>query len=116
MNDIELDRNQIRRAIRQMDNERVFYLLDGAISLLSPAHLSQLIAPYANPEQFAIHGPPPQSLLAEVLAFQMASLAGEYYQEIPKTARNRAENSRGTLSWIVDFCRLLDGCVTEPSL
>jgi hypothetical protein len=113
LNDSELDRNQIRRAIRQMDNERVFYLLDDAISLLSPAQLNQLIAPYANPEQFATDGPPPQSLLAEVLAFQRASLAGEYYQEIPNAARNRAENSRGTLSWIADFRRLFDGCVAE---
>ena len=116
MNDSELDRQQIRRAIRQMDNELVFYLLDDAISLLSPAQLSQLIAPYANPEQFAAHGTAPQSLLAEVLAFQRASSAGEYYQEVPNAARNCAENSRGTLSWIADFRRLLDGCVAESNI
>lgn len=30
----ELDRQQIRRALRQMGNESIFYLLDDAISLL----------------------------------------------------------------------------------
>jgi hypothetical protein len=116
LNDGELDRQQIRRAIRQMDNDRIFYLLDDAISLLSPAQLSQLIAPYANPEQLAAHGAAPRSLLAEVLAFQTASLAGEYYQESPNAARNHAENSRGTLSWITDYRRLLDGCVAESNI
>src|SRR5215469_18934579 len=98
-----------------MDNEHVFYLLDDVISLLSPAQLSQLIAPYANPEQFALHGAS-QSLLAEVLAFQRASLASEYYQEIPNAARNRVENSRGTLGWVADFRRLLDGCTAESNI
>jgi hypothetical protein len=116
LNESELDRQQVRRAIRQMDNEHVFYLLDDAISLLSPAQLSQLIAPYANPEQFAAHGVASQSLLAEVLAFRKASLAGGYYEEIPNPARNRAQNSRGTLSWIADFRRLLDGCVAESHI
>jgi hypothetical protein len=70
LNDSELDRQQIRRAIRQMDNEHVFYLLDDAISLLSPAQLGQLIAPCADPEQFVANAAAPQSLLAEVLDFQ----------------------------------------------
>ena len=97
MNDSELDPQQIRRAIRQMDNEHVFHLLDDAISLLSPAQLTQLIAQYANPEQFTAQKAGPQSLLAEVLAFQSASFAGEYYQEIPNAATNRSENSRPDL-------------------
>jgi hypothetical protein len=42
-------------------------------------------------------------------------LAGGYYQEIPNGVRNRAENSRGTLSWIADFRRLFDGCVAAES-
>jgi hypothetical protein len=117
LNESELDRQQVRGAIRQMDNEHIFYLLDDAISVLSPAQHSQLIAPYyANPEQVAAHGEASQSLLAEVLAFQTASVAGGYYQEIPNAARNRAENSRGTLSWIADFRRLLDGCVTKSNI
>ena len=44
-------------------------------------------------------------------------MAGGYYQEIPHAAaRNRAKNSRGTLSWIADFRRLLDGCVAESNI
>jgi hypothetical protein len=57
MNSGELDRQQIRHAIRNMGDEYVFYLLDDAISLLSQAQLRQLIAPYADPEQFAGDAP-----------------------------------------------------------
>ncbi|MDR5729210.1 MAG: hypothetical protein RB191_17470 [Terriglobia bacterium] len=111
----ELDRQQIRRAIRQMGNEYVYYLLDDAISLLSQAQLRQLIAPYANPDQFIEHEAPQKDLLAEVLAFQKTSLAGEYYEETPIAARNCEENSRGTLCWIADFRRLLGRCAAESS-
>jgi hypothetical protein len=111
----ELDRQQIRRAIRQMGNEYIFYLLDDAISLLSLAQLRQLIAPYANPDQFIEHEAPQKDLLAEVWAFQKASLAGQYYEETPIAARNCEENSRGTLCWIADFRRLLGRCAAEPS-
>lgn len=43
MSGSELDRQQIRRAIRQMGNEYIFYLLDNALSLLSLSQLRQLI-------------------------------------------------------------------------
>jgi hypothetical protein len=115
MNGSELDRQQIRRAIRKMGDECIFYLLDDAISLLSQAQLRQLIAPYANPEQSIAHGTPQENLLAEVLAFQKASLAGEYYEEISIAARNCVENSRGTLCWIADFRRLLGRCAAESN-
>lgn len=115
MSGSELDRQQIRRAIRQMGNEYVFYLLDDAISLLSQAQLRQLITPYANPDQFIEHEAQQKDLLAEVLAFQKASLAGEYYEETPIAARKCEEKSRGTLCWIADFRRLLDRCAAESS-
>lgn len=70
----ELDRQKIRRAIRQMGNESIFYLLDDAISLLSEDQLRQLIASYANPDQFIEHEAQQKDLLAEILAFQKASL------------------------------------------
>ena len=115
MSGSELERQQIRRAIRQMGNEYVFYLLDDAISLLSQAQLRQLIAPYANPDQFIEHEAPQKDLLAKVLAFQKTSLAGEYYEETPIAARNCEENPRGTLCWIADFRRLLGRCAAESS-
>ena len=115
MSGSELDRQQIRRAIRQMGNEYVFYLLDDAISLLSQAQLRQLIAPYANPDQFIEHEAPQKDLLAKVLAFQKTSLAGEYYEETPIPARNCEENSWRTLCWIADFRRLLGRCAAESS-
>lgn len=108
----ELDRQQIRRAVRQMGDKYIFYLLDDAISLLSEPQLRQLIAPYTNPEQFIQNGAPQENLLGDVLAFQKASLAGEYYDET-NIASQSLENSVATLSWIVDFRRLLDRCAAE---
>ena len=72
-----------------------------------------MIAPYANPDQFIEHEAPQKDLLAEVWAFQEASLAGQYYEETPVAARNCQENSRGALCWIVDFRRLLGRCAAE---
>jgi len=74
-----------------------------------------LIAPYANPDQFIEHETPQENLLTEVLAFQKASLAGEYYEETPITARSREEISRRTLCWIADVRRLLGRCAAESS-
>lgn len=72
-----------------------------------------MIAPYATPEQFAVQGQEQEGLLAEVLTFQGASLAGEYYEEPPRLARNEEESSRGTVCWIADFRRLLDRFAVE---
>jgi hypothetical protein len=115
MSGSELDRQQIRRAIRQMGNESIFYLLDDAISLLLQDQLRQLIASYASPDQFIEHEAQQKDLLTEVLAFQKASLAGEYYEEPPIAAKNWETNSRGTLCWIADFRRLLGRCAEESS-
>lgn len=115
MNGSALDRQQIRRAIRKMGNDCVFYLLDDAISLLSDAQLRQLISTYVDPEQFVSPPSTQQSLLPEVLWFQNASLAGEYYEEIPPEATNRRGNSRGAVAWIADYRRLLDCCAGESN-
>jgi hypothetical protein len=112
MSDPKFNRNQVRRAIRQMGDEYIFYLLDDAISLLSDAQLRDLIAPYMDPEQF-VADDEKEDLLNEVLAFQRASLAGEYCEEPPTRRANWGENSRATISWIADFRRLLDRCVAE---
>jgi hypothetical protein len=114
MNSGELDRQQIRHAIRNMRDEYIFYLLDDAVSLLSQAQLRQLIAPYADPEQFAGDATN-ENLLSEVLAFQKASLAGEYYKEALVATWNREKNSRGARCWIADFRRLLDRCAAEST-
>jgi hypothetical protein len=113
MSDTKFNRYQVRHAIRQMGDEYIFYLLDDAISLLSEAQLRELIAPYTDPEQFIVDDVQKEEVLTEVLAFQKASLAGEYYEETPTRKANWGENSRGTISWIADFRRLLDRCVAE---
>lgn len=61
-----------------------------------------------NLEQFIDHEAPQKDLLAEVLAIQKASLAGEYYEEPAIKARAFEENTRGTLCWIADVCRAFE--------
>jgi hypothetical protein len=43
----------------------------------------KLIARYLNPHEFPLDGPRRVDLLADVQAFQKASLAGEYAGEAP---------------------------------
>lgn len=54
-----------------------------------------------------------ESLLADVKAFQKASLAGKYYQAFAVNSNNYTEKSSGTLAWIADCQRLLEWCVAR---
>ncbi|MHB8874023.1 MAG: hypothetical protein ACYC8T_10090 [Myxococcaceae bacterium] len=53
------------------------------------------------------------SLLADVKAFEKASLAGEYYESFNVNSKNFMERSKGTTSWIAECRRLLDRCVGQ---
>ena len=97
-----IDRDKLRAAIRRMGSEYVFYMLDDAITLLPPTKLRKLIAQYLNPAELRPHGERKGNLLADVKAFQKASLTGKYYQPF-----------FGTLAWIADCCRLLERCVAH---
>jgi len=108
-----IDRDKLRVAIRKMGTEYVFLMLDDAISLLPERRLRKLIAQYLNPHEFRPDGPRKVDLLANVQAFQKASLAGEYYQAFAVNSKNYTEKSGGTLAWIADCLRLLELCVAQ---
>jgi hypothetical protein len=113
MSDEKLDLQQIREAIRNSGNETIFYLLDDALSLLSPNQLRQLIKPYLPSELLVSESTVKEDLLAEVQAFQKACLAGNYYEAFDVNSKNCTQSSLGTLAWIADFRRLLQCCVTQ---
>ncbi len=108
-----IDRDKLRAAIRRMGSEYVFYMLDDAITLLPQTKLCKLIALYLNPAKHRPDGAIKESLLAEVKAFQKASLAGKYYQAFAVNSKNYTEKSSGTLAWIADCHRLLERCVAQ---
>ena len=108
-----IDRDKLRAAIRRMGSEYVFYMLDDAITLLPQTKLRKLIAQYLNPTELRSHGERKEDLLADVKAFEKASLTGKYYQVFSVNSKNYTEKSRGTLAWIADCCRLLERCVAH---
>jgi hypothetical protein len=70
-----------------MGSEYVFYMLDDAITLLPQTKLRKLIAQYLNPAELRPHGERKEKLLANVKAFQKASLTGKYYQAFSSILR-----------------------------
>jgi hypothetical protein len=113
MADQHIDRDKLRAAIRRMGGEYVFYMLDDAITLLSQTKLRKLIAQYLNPVELRPDDAGEKNVLADVRAFQKASLAGKYYQAFAVNSKNYREESSGTLAWIADCRRLLGRCVAQ---
>jgi len=103
-----IDRDKLRAAVRKMGTEYVFLMLDDAITLLPETKLRKLIAQYLNPHEFRPDSAKKADLLADVKAFQKASLAGEYHQAFAVNSKNYTEKSSGTLAWIADCLRLLE--------
>jgi hypothetical protein len=108
-----IDRDKLRAAIRRMGSEYVFYMLDDAITLLPQTKLRRMIAQYLNPAELRPEGARRENLLADVKAFEKASLAGKYYQAFAVNSKNCTEKSSGTQAWIVDCRRLLERCVAQ---
>jgi hypothetical protein len=108
-----IDRDKLRAAIRREGNKCVFHMLDVAIELLPQAKLRKLIVGYLNPSELYPDGEGKQELLAEVQAFQRASLAGKYYRAFAVNSKNFTDISSGTMAWMADCRRLLDRCITQ---
>jgi len=104
--DQNIDRDRLRPAIRRMRSEYIFYMLDDTIALLPEAKLRN----YLNPGELYPDGAEKINLLAEVKAFQQASLSGMYSKEFAINSKNFPEKFSGTLAWIADCRRLLDLC------
>jgi hypothetical protein len=112
---IEIDRDKLRAAIRKLGDEYVFYMLDDAIDLLPPAKLHKIFKKYLDLTRLHPDNEKAtkSSLLAEVKAFEKASLAGEYYESFNVNSRNFMEKSKGTRGWIAESHQLLERCVKQ---
>lgn len=91
---VQIDLNKLRREIRKLPNESVYYMLDDAIDLLPPANLHKIAKKYLDLKRVCLDvaNETKTSLLTEVKLFEKASLAGEYYQSFDVNAiqeRNR---------------------------
>ena len=107
---IQIDRNKLRSAVRKLGKEYVFYMLDDAIELLSPAKLYQLAKKYLDLKRLQPEAEPATkpSLLTDVKRFEKASLAGEYYESFDVNSKNSTQESAGTCAWIAEHDRLLN--------
>jgi hypothetical protein len=112
---IEIDRDKLRAAIRKLPREYAFYMLDDAIDLLSAPKLHKVVRKYLDLRRLGLDSEKATktSLLARVTVFEMASLAGEYYDPFDVNSRNFMEKSNGTTARIGECHRLLDRCVEE---
>ncbi len=112
---IEIDRDKLRVALRKLDDEHAFYMLNDAIELLPPAKLHKIVRKYLDVKGLRLDGEnaTKAGLLAGVQTFEKASLVGEYYEAFTVNSRNFMETSKGTRAWIADCCRLLDRCVSQ---
>ena len=112
---IEIDRDKLRAAIRKLPDEYLFYMLDDAIDQLPRANLRTIVGKYLDLRRLRPDSEQARkaSLLAEVTAFETASLAGDYYESFDVNSKNFMEKSRGTTGWIAECRRLLDRCVEQ---
>ncbi len=79
---IKIDRDKLRAAIRRLGNEYVFYMLHDAIDLLPQAKLHKMVGKYLDLKRLRPDSEKAtkSNLLADVEAFEKASMAGKYYE------------------------------------
>lgn len=111
---IALDRDKVRAAIRTLPAEYVRSMLADAVELLPPARLHAVARQYLDLRRLRPDSKKARAnLLADVKAFEHASLAGDFYESFDVNSKNFMEQSRGTTHWIAEFRRLLGRCVTQ---
>ena len=111
----EIDRDKLRAALRTLSDEYLRAMLDDAIEQLPVATLRAIVSQYLDLRRLRPDDEPAKkgSLLADVTAFETASLAGDYYEDFDVDSKNFMQQSRGTTSWIAECRRLLERCVTQ---
>lgn len=116
MSEVRIDPEKLRDAVRKLGDDYVFYMLDDAISLLSPTKLEKLAGQYLDVKRLRPDAEPTggeRTLLALVKTFDARSRAGGYYESFNVDSKNCTDSSPGTRSFIAECRRLLDRCVAE---
>ncbi len=90
-------------------------ILDDTIDLLPLSKPHKIAKKCVEQKHRSVEADPPTNpgLLADVKAFEKASLAGEFYRSFSVNSRNSMEKSSGTLAWITKFLRLLAECADK---
>jgi hypothetical protein len=91
-------------------------MLDDAIDLLPQSKVVKLVGQYLDVTKLRPDAKAKGTLLAEVQAFERASLKGEYYElqrelEDAPSCMLGLETSTGTRAWIAECRRLLGRCI-----
>ena len=63
----------------------------------------KLVQRYFDPAKLYLEGNQKKNLLMDVKAFEVASLAGNYYQSFAVNSKNYQEKSGGTRTWIAEW-------------
>src|SRR5205809_589402 len=110
-----INRDKLKTEIYRLGHERALSMLDDAITLLPPAKILKLVQRYFDPAKLYREGNQKKNLLMDVKAFEVASLAGNYYQSFAVNSKNYQEKSGGTRTWIAECDRPLDRCVAQAT-
>lgn len=112
---IQIDRDKLRNAIRELDDACLHQMLFDAIDLLPPTKLRKLARKYVDSNRLrpAVGPSTNATLRAEVKRFEKASLAGDYYQSFNVNSKNYMQQSARTSAWIAEYRRLLHRCVSD---
>jgi hypothetical protein len=90
---IALDRDKVRAAIRTLPAEYVRYMLADAVELLPPARLHAVARQYLDLRRLRPDSNTARAnLIADVKAFEHASLAGDFYESFEVNSRNFMEH------------------------
>lgn len=115
MADRQIDLDKLRVAIQGLNDQQVRHIFEEAIDMLPRAKLLKLVKPFVDPAQLRPDRRTRGRLLADVKAFQKASLADEYYEAFNVNSKNYREMSAGTRTWIAEYERLLDRCAAQAA-
>jgi len=110
-----IDLAKLHAALQGLSDRQVLYMLEEAIDMLPEAKLIKLVKAFVDPAKLRPDRRARGRLLADVKAFEKASLAGEYYETFNVNSKNYREKSRGTRVWIAECERLLDRCVAQAA-
>jgi hypothetical protein len=93
---IAIDREKLRAALRTLPDESLRAMLDDAIEALPPETLRAIVSPYLDLRRLRPDRKPAKkgSLLADVTAFEVASLADDYFEDFDVDSKNFMEQSK----------------------